>query len=130
MEDLAKYQSRILPPEEFHKLAGLPLHASVAGTEALVAVVEDDSGQVVATWAAITALHLEGLFVTPDCRHVAPVAKRLVLQMFEALQTIGAQQVVTVTQDDVVAALAEKIGGQRVGDLWVIPVPAPAPVEG
>lgn len=123
---MPKYQARILPPDEFHKLQGLPLYDTVAGTGSLVIVVEDPEGTIVGTWAALWTLHLEGLYVRPESRHIAPVAIRLYDTMFQTLQQLDIQQVLTVTQDDIVGGMTEKIGGQKVaGDLWVIPVPTP-----
>lgn len=131
MVDLVKYRARVLPPEEFFRLQGLPLYDTVAGTGSLVVVVEDETGTIVATWSALWTLHLEGLYVVPGCRHSPRVAISLYDQMFQALQDLGVRQVLTVTQDPIVGGMTEKIGGQKVdGDLWVIPVPTPAPTEG
>lgn len=118
-----RYTARVLPPEEFDRLAAVPLYASVRDSQALVVVVETADGTVIATWAVLNVFHLEGAWVDPAYRHTS-VAGRLVGEMFDALRTLGLPEVFTITQTDEAAALAHHLGGQAVpGQAWIIPVP-------
>lgn len=117
-----RYVARVLPPEEFSKLYGLPLYDTVIHSQALVVVVEE-YGVVIATWAVLNVFHLEGAWIAPAYRKTS-VAGRLVGEMFDALRTTGIPEVLTITQADDTAQLAQHLGGQPVqGQLWIIPVP-------
>jgi hypothetical protein len=87
-----------------------------------VAVVEID-GEIVATWAVMSVIHLEGCWIAPEHRRHPAVVKALVTAMFNLLRERAIPQVVTITQTPEVGALAAKLGGQKIpGDLWILTV--------
>ena len=121
----AAAQGRELPAEEWGRIAaaGLPLAQAMPHPDAGAVVVVELDGQIVATWAAMSTIHLEGCYIDPAHRRSPGVVKALVRAMFQALQARGIPEVLTITQDDGVAALAEKLGGQPVpGQLWILKV--------
>ena len=69
--------SRILPREEWDKLKGTEAELVTLGTTSTVVVVEDDEGQVVGCHVLQAVLHAECLWVHPDHRKKAAVARRL-----------------------------------------------------
>lgn len=121
------YTARVLPPEEWAALAGTPLgdsgFAPLPDHAGFVMVVEDVGGRVVGTWSAYGVVHLEGCWIHEAHRKSPSLLRVAVSTMFRELRQRGLTQVLTVTQTDEVAALAEHLGGQPVGQLWVIPVP-------
>lgn len=117
------YTARELPPEEWDRLADLPLGQALPDPANAALLVVEHAGQIVAAWAALTTVHLEGLYVVPEARKHPAVARTLVQGMSALLEARGIPQVVTVTQTPEIAALVEHIGGTPLGDLWTIPVP-------
>lgn len=94
-------------PEEWEvALRGTPLHCVAdtlpAGTPAMpsgsVVIVVEDAGEVVGTWAVVPYHHLEGVWVAPEHRGKAAVAKHLVNAAMYILQ--GRQQTVALTASD------------------------------
>lgn len=74
-----RVQSRILPPDEWEKLRSFPPfdQQGLPSPDFLeIAVVEVD-GQVVAFWCMFTAPHLEPLWIQPEYRQHAGVARSL-----------------------------------------------------
>lgn len=96
--------------------------------QTLIVVVEDEHGDVVQTWMALTAVHVEGLWARPDHRGSAGSTRALINKMVEELRSRGIAEVLTRAESGDVEVLISKIGGKRVpGSLWAIPV---ADVEG
>lgn len=113
---------RELPFEEWDKLEGLPFVQNglpdPSGTRLLVAETPD--GQIVGTWALMSVVFLEGMWVHPDHRKTT-VTGRLVQGMKRFLHELGVYQSFTMTQTDEVRELAYKAGFQAVpGDVLVL----------
>jgi hypothetical protein len=109
--------SRELPWQEWPKLAGTGLEAGLgrlAPSFAKVVVVEDESGAVVACWAAMLMVHAEGLWIAPEHRLQVGVAVRLWRQMKRAVRAFGASSVMTGADRDDIAQLLEAHGGVKV----------------
>jgi hypothetical protein len=122
-ETLAAYTARELPPEEWDRLQGLPIAEALPDPASAAILVIERDGQIVATWAALTTVHLEGCYIAPAHQKSLTAVKTLVHGMNTLLQARGLVQVLTVTQTDAVGHLAEKLGGQPLGTLWLLPVP-------
>lgn len=124
----AGYQTRILPPEEWPKLLDRTFRETGLPDPNLctVLVVETPLGEIVGTWIAITAVHLEGLWVDPAHRGTS-VASRLLKGMTSILQEAGILASFTLISDPQVAALASKAGFTRYpADTWVLQLPPKA----
>lgn len=125
MPEPASLTGRILPPEEWaEKLVGTPLEGSPLVPEhSLVAVVEDADGVVIAHWAAMTTVHVEGLWIADAHQGHAGTGRALLTTMVEALQGIGVAEVLTQAETPEVVAMIRTVGGRKVpGDTYVIPV--------
>ena len=106
---------RILPYEEWARLAGTPL-GDVAGqlnpATTQIAVVEDEAGQIVGCWAACTVVHAEGAWIAPVWRKHPRVTRRLWRRMRDMIRATGASRVVTGAESPVVAALLTRASAQ------------------
>lgn len=118
------YVARVLPVEEWHRLQGLPLSQGPALDPGMAAVViVEKESEIIATWAAVTIPHAEGCWIRPEYQHNPAVVAGLVSTFFGMLADMGIPAIVTITSEPKVAALAQHLHGQRLGDLWLIPVP-------
>ena len=85
-------RARILPPEEWSRVAGegrpslLPF---VEPTNIAVVAVEDDAGSILASVQALRVTHLEGLWVAPEARGNAGVVRALLRQAFAVPRARG-----------------------------------------
>lgn len=76
-------KARILGPHEWPKLEGHDLSTVLNFCEpwnVAVAVVEDESGKIVACLAAVRVTHLEGTWIDPEYRGNAGVLRALLRQ--------------------------------------------------
>lgn len=112
---------RELPTEEWDRLIGLPFAANGLPDPALAAiVVAEQDGRIVGVWAALTAVHLDGLWVDPAERGTT-VAGRLLREMKTLLLDRGVTVSFTMVSDPQVAILAYKAGFTRYpGDLFML----------
>jgi hypothetical protein len=117
--------TRILPPEEWATLAdteaGAFAHLLPPGSASIL-VVEDD-GRIVATWALITMMHAEGLWIAPAYRGRFGVVKRLLVGMRRLAQSLGCTSVQTGAITPDVEDLIHRLGGQPLpGRAFVLPM--------
>ena len=78
-------KARILAPEEWGRINSpeLPeLLPYVEPENIAVVVVEDDSGDIVASVAALQVTHFEGLWIKPEYRGNASVARSLIRELY------------------------------------------------
>lgn len=116
-------KTRVLPPEEWHRLEGTEIdHAwSTLPASACVVVVEDE-GRLVGCHVLLSVVHAECLWIHPDHRTKSSVARRL----WAAVQTtvveqFGATAFVTAAIDDRVRGLIAHVGGVPLpGEAYVI----------
>jgi len=116
--------SRILPPEEWPRLAGteldgayqtLPPHAQI--------VVVEDNGQIVACWSLFAVWHVEGLWTAPTHRAQPSVVFRLVGAMKRLVRAQGVRSVYTAACSEDVRALITRFGGTQVpADAYMLPL--------
>lgn len=128
-EPTATYHTRLLPIAEWDKLKAFPFAAHGLPDPDLSMILVDElaDGTIVGIWAALTAVHLDGLWVDPAHRD-SPVAGQLLRGMKAALQERGITTSFTLIQDANVMVLAHKAGFIRApGDLWILTLP---PAEG
>lgn len=117
--------TRLLPVEEWHKLAGTELETVVPHLtpERVSIIVVEDGGQVVGCWALMTVLHCEGLYIAPAYRGKGSVARRLWTTMRGLARDFGARSVATSACSDEVRALLAHVGAVRVpGESYVMQI--------
>ncbi len=93
--------TRILPPEEWSKLAGTEADAVIphlATLHAQAMVVEQD-GAVVGSWLLIPMWHAECLWIAPAHRGKSSVGRRLLRGLRAAATTLGIDRVWTGSMD-------------------------------
>lgn len=116
--------TRILPPEEWHRLAGTELETVwplLPPTHTTVMVVEED-GAIVGCWALLTALHAEGLWIAPAFRQRPSVGRRLLRAMRQQARASGYRAVLTACIGEPIRTLLEKVGAVRLPAHFVMPI--------
>ena len=117
--------TRILPPDEWPKLAGTEAetlwpHLDPANSRVLVV---EDGGRIVGTWTAIRVMHLECVWIAPEYRGAFGVVKRLLRGVHEIAASWGARTAATSAMTDQVRALIASLGGQPLpGEHYVMPM--------
>src|ERR1044071_7902640 len=128
---MERYTARLRPHEEWDRLNPPPESLPHDPASAVIVVIEDPTGRIVARWFAYTTVALEGLWVAPDHRHHPGVAARLMQAMTAALVDRNVQMAVTLITDDGVARLAMRHGLFQVpGALWVLDLRTTLMAEG
>ena len=117
--------TRILPVEEWERLDGTelehvwpilhPEHASI--------LVIEDGDRIVACWAVIRYVHVEGVWIDPEYRHKVGIVKRLLVGMHKIVESLGADRVLTGAVTEDVRQMIATLGGKKLpGDHYVIPL--------
>lgn len=114
--------TRLLPRSEWRRLAGteaetvwphLPHTAQV--------LVVEDGEQIAGCWVLMPVWHVECLYVAPEHRGKASVARRLLVGMKRLVRDVGARGVMTAATSDAVRALLAHVGAEKVpGDHYVM----------
>lgn len=115
--------TRVLPPAEWPRLAGTELDTvwPVMDPEKTRVVVVEDAGVIIACWAALVTVHVEGLWIAPTHRGKGGAARRLLRGMREAVTSLGASVVFTASTTDEMDTLIERAGGVRLpGDHFAL----------
>jgi hypothetical protein len=120
------YDTRLLPPEEWHRLVGTELETLVPKLDPAQTqiVVVERGGVLVGTWAVLQMVHVEGLWIAPAYRGKSPgIVRRLVQGMQMAAQQFGARVVWTGAASASVAQLIRHAGGTRVPfESYILPL--------
>lgn len=94
----------------------------VVPSDAQVLVVEDE-GRIVASWAVLRVVHLEGLWIDPAYRGRVSVARQLYTATVEAARRWTSGWAMTGADSDAVRGLLETAGAQRLTmDTYVLPL--------
>lgn len=106
-------RERILPRAEWHRLDINPDLRSVwpflRPEDTRVVVVEDDAGEILATWMVVRTVHVEGVWVREDYRKRSTRLVRLLFQgMYAAARAFGVRNVWTSAGSPEVERLLEK----------------------
>lgn len=119
---------RQLPPDEWERLRALPFATNGLPPNpelTAILVAENAEGAIVGVWAAMTAVHLDGLWVAPEYRRTSRVAMKLLRGMKDMLLRLGVVQSFTIASSTEVLVLALKAGFQRMhGDLCFLDLSA------
>lgn len=120
------YTTRALPASEWGRLVGTELETlapKLDPAETQIVVVEHGE-RIVACWAVMRVVHVEGLWIHPDYRKKPPVAVRLLRAMHQAARAFGASWVWTGSETPDVTSLILKQGGTHVPfDSYILPIP-------
>lgn len=115
--------SRILPSEEWPRLAGTELESvwPVVDPKRVQILVVEDGDQIIACWGVFPTVHLEGVWVHPDHRKRSGVARRL-LRSMRKLLTGSVDPVITGSVSPEVDQLIAHLGGIALpGTQYVLP---------
>lgn len=106
--------TRILPPDEWPKLAGTELGqaAPYFDPERATIIVVEDGSTIVGCWALLSMWHVEGVWIHPEHRKAGAVARRLMRGMTKQAKDQGARVVITAALSDEVVGLIGHLGGQ------------------
>lgn len=118
-------RSRILPPEEWHRLNGTEAEEAwpVFDPRNTIVLVVEENGEIVSTWTAMRVVHMECLWVRPSHRGLVSVARRLFMGLREIAATWGARSVWTASLSPDVTNLIKRFGGEPVpGAHFVLPL--------
>lgn len=121
--------TRLLPPDEWSRLAGTEAAFAplLPPGSASILVVEDD-GQIVATWALVTMMHAEGLWIAPSHRGRFGVVKRLLSGMRSLARSLGCASVQTASVSNDVTDFIQRLGGSPLpGRAFILPMEASCP---
>jgi hypothetical protein len=117
--------SRILPVEEWPRLAGTEAASIVPGLDPLqtrVLVVEQD-GQIIGSWVVLRMVHVECVWIDPSHRRKASVAARLLHGMRDIARGWNTKAVITGSVSPDVTAMIQRLGGLPLpGEHFAIPV--------
>jgi len=118
------FTTRVLPPDEWARLAGteqLGPVASLLDPETTDVLVVERDGEIVGTWAVLPVWHLEGAWIHPDHRGKGSVARHLWGAMRRMLRQRHIGGVMTTGASDEVRALIAHLQGQPVlGQTYVL----------
>lgn len=116
---------RVLPPEEWPRLAGTEAETvwpHLDPENARVLVVEEN-GEIVAAWVGMRVVHMECIWVKPSHRGLVSIARRLFMGMRSIATGWGAKRVWTASLAPEVTDLIERFGGEPVpGEHYVLPL--------
>lgn len=115
--------TRILPPEEWHRLNGTEAEAVWAQFDParVTVLVVESEGAIVGTWVLMNVLHAECLWIAPAHRGRTAVARRLWAFMQRTARAIGVPAVATAALTDDVRRLLDHVGATKVpGDHYAM----------
>jgi len=117
--------SRILPPEEWPRLAGTEAETIwplLSPETARVLVIEQDA-EIVGCWLLYPLLHAECVWIAPAHRGRGAVARRLLALMRRVAQSLGWRTVITAACSDEVRRLLDHLGAVPIpGTHHAIPI--------
>lgn len=113
--------TRILPPDEWHRLAGTDMAPNLSPHTCVVVV--EDRERIIGCWAFVLCLHAEDLWIADDHRQKGAVARRLLKGAAAVAADTGVQSVCVGVADPDVAAFVTRLGGSVLdGVPYVMPI--------
>ena len=111
--------SRILPIEEWSRLAGADIDPPTQGGDVLV--VEQD-GAIVACAGLAWCLHLEDVWVHPDHRGRVGAVRALLRGVATRIAPAGIRAVCVGVVDPDIADFVTRLGGPSIGEQFALPM--------
>jgi N-acetylglutamate synthase-like GNAT family acetyltransferase len=125
--------SRVLPREEWDRLAGTELAAVLAAAQhanaEMIVLIVEDGEQVVGCWALLQCWHAEGLWVAPAHRGKAAVARRLLRLAASVAEQIGFRSVCTAALTPDVTKMLDAVATRLEGQHYVLRLTDRVPKE-
>lgn len=119
-------EARILPPSEWTRLDGTDIAKAIPyhHAEDITVVVVEDDGEIVATWAVLRVVQMEGVWIRPDHRKRGRAAVKLLDKTFEVAQSLAPYMAFTGSQSEEVSHLLTKhLGALKLEqETFVIPL--------
>lgn len=121
--------TRVLPPEEWARLAATELGPALAQlpANATTVFVAESAGEIVGCWSLVMFAHVEGLWIAPAHRKRG----RVLLRLWERLRALTAERglgaVFTGSLSDEVTQMLMARGAAALPPMFVLPV---RPVRG
>lgn len=114
------YTTRVLPVDEWKRLDNIDL--TLYDENLATIMVIERGGEIIARWALMPVYHAEGLWVKEDYRKNPAIIRRLLTGMKVMSENVNAPFVVTMTQDEEVAKLLNKLPKTELlkGDFYAI----------
>lgn len=109
--------TRILPPEEWAKLAGTELDTALPMLPGTRVIVCELDGAIVGHLALVPMWHAEGVYVTPTQRGRG-VLQFLIAAMHEEARAIGVSTVFPAAATEGMVHLITRIGGVEIEARW------------
>lgn len=113
---------RVLDEHEHHKILGLGPFADVTTPphpdHTAIVVVEDDQGDIKGFWCAFDAVHLEPLWIAPECRNHGKIGRELWDGLRIWLRARGVANAFAMIGDADVGThlpMARRLGFERMG---------------
>lgn len=117
--------SRVLPPEEWHRLdaAGAETVWKLLDPSKAQILVIEDQGAIVGTLTLMSVLHAECLWIKPSHRRGFGVIKRLLDGMWAGAKAQNAHALWSGSVSDTMTNILHRIGASEVpGRSFVLPV--------
>lgn len=118
-------EERELPAHEWSRLVGTELETlwpTMKPATDRIIVVERD-GEIIACWALMAIMHVEGLWIAPSERGRAGIARRLWRGMRDLVRYYRVPMVWTGAQSDDIKAMIVKAHGMKVPfDSYILPM--------
>jgi len=117
--------TRVLPPEEWHKLSVTDMTniGPAFRPEDVQIVVVEDEGRIVATLGAFRVCHLEGLWIDPEYRGNAGMARKLMKGAVSAVRKWNDEWAYGASGTDHMNDIMQRMGGVKMPvETFVIPV--------
>ncbi len=117
--------SRILPPEEWERLAGTEaqdLWPHLKPENAEIHVVEDE-GRIVGVWCGLRMMHAECFWIAPEYRGQFGVIMRLWRGLVETAKRWGVSRMETASMNPHVSDMIRRWGGVPVTwEAYIVPI--------
>lgn len=117
--------ARVLPREEWSRLAvtGFPLLGSTLRPEDSEVVVIEDEGRIVASMGTFRVTHFESLWIAPEYRGNAGLARRLMKAGVKSAKKWADEWVWGTSGTDHMNGILERVGGEKMPvDSFAVPL--------
>lgn len=113
---MTPYTARVLAPEEWPLMTTpeLRTYLSLTRPEDTQVVVVEDQGRVIAQWAVLRIVHLEGLWIDPAYRNRVGVARRLLAMTLTVARRWAPEWVMTGADSAPIRRMLTRFGAEPV----------------